>query len=657
MHRRILLPQSALLAALVALFLLSCGEAIEETEPLDVWCPERIETEASEDDVPFETVQADDGELTPRFEPAEEDFYRMPWPSDARLTADGGVDISDIPNRNNSFVSKYVPELALVKGFSTMPVAYIPFSDDTQPADDALPEPSDTLGEDASVQLINLSEEGCGERVPVEVVWDGEGDEFIDPNTLKIAPVVGATLRPKNTYAFVVTTAFGGESGATARSDSFAAHFNGEGDDAALSESFEPLRRCLPRTSLAPEEVAMATVFTTQAPTDETRLMREVVWREDTPIEPLSGWEEWTEKSTDSYKVYRASMQMPIFQAGEPPYNQDGGLEFDEQGDPIIQRWEAVPMAVTVPADHDGPLDLLVWEDGTGADIESHVGAGQIVGALNQGFAVATFVAQFHEGRGERSFDPQMDTFNYLNPRAGRTVFRQQIAETSYFIRFLEQTLPELDELPEIRTDEVVFGGQSQGSLVGAMAAGVEPRIDAMALNGVGSYLSNTVVWRKDPFDIAALVEQLVDVSRPLDRFHPVLQMAQTGADVVDPHNYARYWAGWDKAPLGTSVFIINGVDDHTTSNTAMNALTNTADVPIIGNPAWEVDPWGVFDVEVLQAPTKRNASSRSCARRTTGTLQSANHGHFTIYRDRGVRDAMVNFWRTAASDSPVIDF
>jgi hypothetical protein len=628
---------------LLALFVLltslgGCGEPVEEPQGV-------------------EKLEAVGGDFMPRFAPQDDDFYRLPWPSDARVREDGTIDVSDIPNASHGFVRKYVGTLSTIRGFSTMPVAYIPFATDKKPSADSLPAAAETLEASANIQLIDVSEDGCGQRIPIEAVWDEEGDEFIDPHTLKLAPIPGATLRPSTTYAFIVTTGFGGRGAPTGRTRTFAEYFNGDGSDEALSQSFEPLRNCLPNADLSSTQISVATVFTTQDPVEETRRLREAVWSDETTLQGVRDWQEWSDKSTDDYTVFRGTLQAPIFQRGDPPYNNKGDLEFDDDGRALIQRWEPVPFAISVPKGNDGPLNLLIWEDGTGASLESHIGDDHVVEALSAGFAVATFPAQFHEGRPSQSADVVRDTFNYLNPKAGRTVFRQQVAETSHFIRLLEEKIIDLDELPEIDTERIYYGGHSQGALVGAMVAGVEPRIDTYVLNGVGSYLTETIVFRKDPFDVAGLVENLLDVSRPIDRFHPIVQMAQLGADVVDPHNYARHWAGWGDGIGGASVFLINGKHDTTTSTLSMNALMTSANVPVVGKAGWDVDPWGVFDIQTTAPPVEANRESTSGQPLTFGAYYTADHGHFTIYREQEARDAMLRFWTSSAAGSAVIDY
>lgn len=623
-------------------------------------CSDVLDTTSSGNQEPtleIPTLEAAQGDMVPRFDWQAKDFYRMPWPSDARLSADGRVDLSDLPFANDFFVATYIDALKAVRGYSTMPVIYIPLVEDAGLSAAALPRPAQTLKPESGVQLIELSEDGCGTRTPLEVVYDADGEKYTAARTLKAAPMPGWVLRPATPYALIVTRSFGGAGLTMARPQAFSEHFNGSGANPRLNDSFAPLRRCLAHMAFDAEDIALATVFHTQDPVLETRLMRQVVWDTSTQVQPPTQWQRVDGASNATQTVYLGRAPFPIFQKGVAPYLEEGGLEFDADGIPLIQRWESVPFMVSVPTTPRGPLNLLIWEDGTGAELGGTLNDRHWVGALNEGFAIATFVPQFHKHRGERDFDPVMDSFNYLNPVSGRTVFRQQAVETSYFIRLLEEQIVKKAELPQINTERIFYGGHSQGSLVGSLVAGIEPRIDTYMFSGVAAYLTETVLSRKDPFDIAELLKGLLGTKRDIDRFHPMVQMAQTGADAVDTQNYAPFWRGWAEHPGGSNIFIINGQHDDTTSVLGMNALLCAGDVPPAGTPGWNVDPTGLRTVENAALPVRHNQTSYDGSPRTVGAYLHPDTGHFTLYRRQEASRAAVNFWATSANGAAVIEY
>jgi hypothetical protein len=596
--------------------------------------------------------------LTPSFDLDRTDFYGMPWPSDYRVGDDGQPDLSDFPQASDLMIQIYLEMIhADVRGFSTMPVIYVQFDGEVRSR--SLPEPAETLADDSPVQLLNVGDD-CGARIPIEFRFEVEGDRWQSENLLAAAPLPGFVLDPATPYAFVVLTSLGNENDAeTAVPADFEGLLSEEMADQELTRVYRPLRDCLDAANLRADEIAVATVFTTQDPVRETRLLRDMVSdpdRVDAPV--VRDWQFEDDLSqTGRFSTWSGTYETPIFQEGVTPYAAvGGGIRFDDDGEPIIQRWETVPFTITFPEDAGRPLPVFVWEDGTGADQFSHITTSVTSAARREDFAVANFQPQFHSNRSGPTADEENHTFNYINPESGRSVFRQQVADTSYFIRVIREAIVDQEGIPELAVDTMVYGGQSQGGILGALLAGVEPEFQAYILNGVGAYLSITVVERKDPIDIAAQIQNLFDIPGTLDRFHPVVAMAQLGAEVVDPQNYARYWRGWEGHPGGTNVFLINGRRDHTTPERSINAMTISSGSAPIAEAGWEIDPFEVWDVEELSLPISGNTTSVSGRQLTIATELSGNTGHFTIYDREEVRDMAIQFLVTTLSGTPILE-
>jgi hypothetical protein len=593
--------------------------------------------------------------LTVRFDLEGESFWDFPWPTDARLQDDGRVDMTGFPRENDPFVRIFLRALQdHVVGFSTMPVVYIGLS--ALPGAESVPTPAETLAAVSPVQLIDVSDEGCGARVPVEVRLSDREDRFLEPSMLHVAPVPGFTLRPSTPYALVVMTHFGVEDGL--RVDAPAALTEALGGAGPLAELYAPLADCFGALSLPLERIGAATVFTTQNPWAELVALRDHVVDPETTDSPVvSNWRATDSASvTNRYRSWRGTFATPIFQTGDSPYASVGGeLEFDESGAPIVQRLEDVPFMITFPLGQDGPFPVLIWEDGTGADLESHVTSNVTQRALSNGFAVATFEAQFHGDRASPGSDEELHTFNYLNPNSFRTNFLQQVADTAYFVRLLREEVHGLQGLPELDTSTLVYAGQSQGAIVGAITAGVETEITAYALNGIGGYLSVTMVERKDPIDINDQIRRLMGLSEPLDRFHPLVAVAQLGGDVSDPTNYALRWRGWEGHEQGNNVMLINGLLDHTTPPDSIASVTIAGDTAPVEPAGWDVDPNDVWDIESLALPLSGNTTSLDGSPLTIATFLDAEQGHFTIYRNDRARALAIEFLVTALSGTPII--
>ena len=591
---------------------------------------------------------------TARFEPDGEGFFRIPWPADGRVLDDGTVDLSDFPRATTGILQTYRRSMEnVIRGFSTMPVVYVNL-DATLPAS-ALPTPAASLRDDAPVRLVRLEAGSCSGPVPVETRLSTVNDTFLPIHTLQVAPVPGFVLAPGATYALLVSRRWG--DGVTlGASPAFAAALDGAGDPAAVA-GLAGLAGCARSLGLDPGDLASGTVLTTQDPVSELRRIREFVWNRDkAPTPEVTSFAYSDANSRAGYRTYLGSFRAPIFMQGQTPYTVTGGeIRFDEAGDPVVARFEDVPFSIVIPPDAEGPLPVLVWIDGTGADQTSHIRGRPTQQAISRGFAVANFQPQFHSGRSGDAADEIYSTFNYTNPTAGRNVFRQQVADTSYFVRLLEQSTASLEGIPPLDLSRLVYGGQSQGADVGAIVAGVEPRIVAFGLNGVGSYLSMTIVERTDPVDIARLIKGIVGATGELDRFHPVVQLAQLGADSVDPHNFAASWKGWPGNPGGTSILLTNGYNDHTTPPTSMNALAIAGDVPPLDTPGWDLDPFDVWDRSPEATPLSGNRTSLDGSPRTAGMYMDPDTGHYTIYDDDAVLQVMEEFWLSALDGTPTI--
>jgi hypothetical protein len=599
-------------------------------------------------------------EVRVRFDLESTDFWGSPWPSDLRRRDDGSPDLTNFPQGSQSLIRAYRASMeGVLDGFSTQPVVTFPLdlAADAPMPFSALPVPAETMNWDSHVQLVELAPR-CGRRVPVEVTLDAEGDVFSHRGSLRVAPVLGFVLEPSATYAALVLRTLGNDEGVTIAPDPLVEGLlDGSAGGARALAAWQPLRDCAPNAAIFASTVGAASVFTTQDPVRQTRALRDFVALSDRVNEPqIVSFGPAESQSRPNWTVMAGTYLTPIFQEGTSPYAQpsDGGsLAFDAQGEPIVQRYEEVPFSIAWPPSVTGPLDVLVWVDGTGASQFSHIrNTGAFVEPLARGFAVANFQPQFHAGRGGPGSDEVSSTFNYLNPASGRSVFRQQVADTVYFNRLLRQAESLLPGVPPLNTDRMVYGGHSQGALVGAMLAGVESDYRGYFLNGVGASLAVTIVERKDPLDISNLIGTLLRIRRPIDRFHPVVQLAQMGGDTVDPANYAPAWKGWPGHPDGNHVYFTNGNRDETTHETAINALTIAGDAAPMAPAGWNVDPFGVWTRGEEAAPLRGNRTAQSGRPLTLVSYLRDGSGHFTIYRHAEVMLSAADFMRSAVDDT-----
>lgn len=597
-------------------------------------------------------------EVSAAFELDGDDFFRMPWPSDYRKTGDGHIDLSDFPNPGVPLVTRYIDAVQTeLRGYSLMPIVYVAL--DRDPIPETVPEPWESLYPEGPVQLVDVSPSGCGTRVPVEVAVNHAVDPYIGENVLMAAPVPGFALRRDTPYALLVLETLGNPDGyGVAPAPAVVAALAGTHQDAAFDATFAPLRDCLPELGVAAETISVATVFTTQDPVSQMRALRaHVTDPDETPSPTVTSFEYSDEHSLAGYETYIGEYETPIYQDGVSPYAATGGaIHFDEAGQPVVQRWESVPFAVSFPRGGTPPYDLLIWVDGTGATETSWVGSSVTEAMREAGFAVASYAAQFHGSRATPGSNDELHSFNFPNPQAFRNTFRQQVADTSYFVRVMTEARNQMEGLAEIDDSVIVYGGQSQGSMIGTMVAAVEPRIDAFMLNGVAAYLSLTAVERTDPIDFAALIAEVGRANDDFDRMHPLMAVVQTGADASDPHSFAGDWVGWEGDPDGVDILLVNGIDDTTAPVPAMNAIVIAGGVAPVDPPGWDIDPFGVWNRFPEPTPIAGNRDPYSGRARTQAALLSNTTGHFTIYGRADVRETAIRFLRSAADGSAIIE-
>ncbi len=637
-----------LLLVASALFLAGCPDTMETT--VDAGDAGNTDTGGDAGDT-GDTGDAGSSGVAVIYDKEGPRFTDMPWPSDARRRADGSPDLSDFPQRNDAFIARYIRAIENnADGFATMPVAF--FAMDGVIDATLLPEPADTMSADSPIQLIDVTLADCGGRVPVNSVFREERDRYRSANTLAVSPSFGFVLEPSRTYAVVVLRSLG-----VHRPAGFIEDLRGESSDPEAG-ALMPLRFCLDDAGIDIDDIAVATVFTTQDPVAETVRMREVALDAGTRAEFTSAFTLDEQGSRDGeWQSFVATFDAPLFMSGESPFETQGGVVRDGEGTPIVQQFESVPMIVSIPEGATGPLPVLIWQDGTGASMRGHIGDSPFRAAIDDGFAVVSFVPQFHDVRATPNSDEIFSSFNFQNPEAGRVVFRQQAVEVSFVIRLMREHFANIDVLPAFDLDKIVYGGHSQGALVGALVAGLEPDIDAFVLNGTGGYLSQTIVERDDLIDIAELVSGILQFPEAnVERFHPMIQLAQLGAEPVDPQNYIRRWRGWDENPEGSNVYVINGDMDDTTHVTSVNHMTVIGDLALIEPAGWDPDETGVWQGGEESLPISGNRTSVGGTPITHATWLESEGSHYTIYRESAPRELAANFWLSALSGTPILE-
>ena len=595
---------------------------------------------------------------TPRYEPDGEEWTSRPWPSDLARTETGNIDISVFPNSGSQLWQDYLNYGAeVLDGFGANSAVYFQFDGALDPT--TLPDAWTTMTDAKSaIQLVNVTEGSphYAKRVPVEYFFYKAGkDLYYLPNTLAVRPVYGFPLAENETYCAVVTRGVvDAEGGHLQVAQAFADNYE---EDTSLAG----LRAWLPDSMLLKEDLAVATCFTTADVTSDMRRIR--AYLEDEPLPVLENIAYYGTATT--FHQFEGQYLAPNFQEGQKPYDVEGGdFVFDENGDPVIQLEESIKFILMIPTGFQMPSEgwpIVLYGHGTGGDHQScknSVAADLVMEAV----AVICIDQPLHGARGEENWDVEFLSFNFSNPRAGRTNFRQAAVDIMNLARMvsyegmdheadaiLYESNPEKSFDKEIRFDpeQVHYFGHSHGGLSGALAFGLEPRLISGVLSGAGGGFTETVLRRKDIADFKFLFASLMKVDEDdLDAFHPAITMLQTLVDATDPLNYAPYWLTPGPSGRPKHVFLTCGTDDEATPYVTTTAMAAAAGIPMLQPVAIDDLAHQLKGLEPVKSPVTLNLTAVTGEKITGALRQWEGWDHFVAFDHPDARAMWQSFFR-----------
>jgi hypothetical protein len=492
-----------------------------------------------------------------------EAFFDLPFPSDARLNADGGPDVAAFPDQGVSILVGLKGGAAARKGVPVVPSAYFRFTGALAPRD------ADTLvdgGDAASILLLDVdpASPDKGKAYPV-VASTLAPDAYVPTGLLGVAAHPGIVLEPRRKYAFVVRRNVGAEGGAQVEpAPAFAALARGETPQGArgaeLAALYAPLWPVLDAKNIPRADVASATVFTTGDVVSDTAALSERVRAQYTPS--ITGFALEADPTGALPEVchVRATITLPQFQKGTPPFDTDGLFELGADGAPIKQRDEVVPVSITVPRTPmpAGGYPLVVYFHGSGGVSREAVDGGDKSTAADNGRWPSTTLARHGFAVAASALPaspervPGAGSFDYLNldnPIAMRDTFRQGIIEQRIFIEALSRvkipaaaltgcsgpSLPQGETDYRFSMDPLSVQGQSMGGMYAHMMGAVEPRIRALVPTGGGGYWMYFILKTPKVPGAAGLLALLLKTPEKLNHLHPTMQIGEMALEPIDP--------------------------------------------------------------------------------------------------------------------------
>ena len=524
---------------------------------------------------------------------SQETFFDHPWPSDLRME-NGTPRLDGFYNpRGYPIIDAYAVSVkGVIDGFSPAASGFVRFTGPIDPA--TLPKtPRDGLDPEASAQLIDIDPNSPehGQRKLISLRWQEAEGVYYRANTLAFMPTIGFPLRPHTRYAFVVTDALEAKTGGSIAPQADLAKVVGasefDANTRAAHTTLAPAVREIEAAGIGKDRIVHLAVFTTNDPTEELAKVRDtVVTTVPPPTAEPAKWKHTNHTANGDEYTGRYGPS-PNFQAGTIPFAKDGdgGAFLFQNGVPVLQNTFDLRFSILVPPADKCPMPesgypIVLYAHGTGGGWRSYLNDN--TGATLAGRCMATMGVDqiFHGDRPGAPPDGNDNTigllfFNFQNPTAARTNGRQSAIDEVQRARLFTEshmTIPAsiAQGGKEVRFDasRLLFFGHSQGGLNGPLFTAVDPSARGAVFSGSGAQIAITLLEKTEPQPSpAALVRTLMlglkeDEAGELDEFHPVMSLAQTIVDVVDPLHYARLQNVEPRAGFAPkSVYMTEGIN------------------------------------------------------------------------------------------------
>lgn len=554
------------------------------------------ETPEPLDDLPGTAVWFEPGADLTR----PETFYRVPWPDDRRRGPDL---LSGLPRPTDHPATDQL--LSLVEdatGFSTVPVVRFVFDGGVAPVhpDDGPVAPERAL-------LVDLD---AGRGLPV-VAQTLTPDAYTPEHTLALTPFPGVVLDPGARHGVVVWRDWGDEEGARLGTPGpMRDALRGVPADDPLAD----LGDWLVSEGYDLDGVAAATVFTTRDVVAETQARIDAVRSRHAPelrdlaVTPDDGADH------PRFCELSATVALPQFQAGEPPFDTGGRFVVDGSGALVTQRTDIAPVTLAIPRTPmpPGGYPVVFYAHGTNGEAAQVVDRGPIVevdGEPTPGLGPAHVLARHGLASAglatllspqRLGFERPRAYLNLLNLAAYRDTWRQGLLDASLFfdaLRAVEIPVELLEDCGEgvptdgpvtFAVDPLMLMGQSAGAHLSTMLAATEPEVAAVAPTGSGGFWNLLLAGGSRVGGPPELFAFALQTEAELSILHPGLALLQWAWEPAEPMVYAAAYERLRGPSSPIHLYVPFGEDDGYFPNPVFEAMAVAYGVERAGPAAWE---------------------------------------------------------------------
>ena len=609
------------------------------------------------------------------------DFFRLPFPNDARVDAStGAVDLDDFPRPGPGFLGVDLVDLyadalqADFAGWSSVATVHFRFAGQLD---------FDSLNGGANIRYIDITPatpEYAGDRARDFGFTTGRG-LFVCDNNFTIANNSHQPLLAGHTYAVYFTADIRSASAdAPVQDADFAAVLSSTrptGDPGLENawDQYQLFRDYLADQTINPATIAGAAVFTAGDHTAPTEALRTAVDTTPAPVlkdltvcdtgvtSPCDdgGSRTCGPADVDFYEVH-GRYSVPVYQAGTAPYATpaDGGDIVFTGGVPQLVRTEDVCMVMLIPKSGSKPgagWPLALYGHGTGGSFKGVVGNGVGRELAKAGIAVFSWDGVVHGARRQghpRDEDSLM--FNIINPSAALYNNLQGSVDLMQAFRLAGISAESVTGVPDsvdFDAANIFYFGHSQGSNVGVPALAVSPEPRAAVLSGAGAFLTQGILNKTSPVSSKEGLELLL--GEAISASHPVMTLWQTYFDRSDTVNFGPMLLS---RPLGGGVtakhVLQTWADDDTFSPKRTLSIMARSMQVNLADPVLE-------QVNFLATTTRpvNNNKTTPDGNRTAVLLQyqSADDydGHFVSQRNSNAIADWLEFLTTAVGGDPTV--
>ncbi|MBS2033092.1 MAG: hypothetical protein JST54_34790 [Deltaproteobacteria bacterium] len=598
------------------------------------------------------------------------DWFSTPWPNDLARDDNGFVRLDGIPNpTRNTMIKTYVSQGAgRFDGFSTTGAIYVRFDGDL----DASSIPGFDGGSGVALVDIDTSSPERGRHFPLQASFLSAGSTYWPSHTLAVAPAGGFPLRSHTRYALVLTRALhDADGGSIAPDDDLAAILAGNATtpaQLAAASVITPALDELTNDGFAREDIVDVAVFTTQ--TIGVPLLAAFAAQDAQPAPQQTELE--LRPDAGPFDLYKGHFgPVPVWQAGTPPYGNNGEGDFVLDGGVPVQQGSvtlAFTLAVPTSAMPANGFPIVVYAHGSGGSADSFFNEGLASVFTAQGLAVIGFDQPF---AGERQVGAggQLEGFqfyDFINPVALRgnlwtaALNTEEVARLVASLNVPASLSPSHGALVTFDVNHVLAMGHSQGTQGMAMWLAIEDQAHVAMLSGAGATPMFALTQNTPDFDDLALLAEVLGVTPDapdLQPLSPLITLARTFTDDASPVSYADAICHAPRAGHAPkSLFMTMGQNDSYVTDPEIGALATGAKLQLVQPVPFDWPEWDLLGQSTAALPLVGNAANGQATCAWQEAIPPAgDDGHFVVFDIPELQLRVANYLGSGVRGVPTI--